>query len=91
LTTGPEGEYRLDFAFPPLKLAIEVDGYVHHFSADHARRDNARRNQLQRQGWLVLVYTWRDVVREPARVSAEIAETYQTLTTLTMGRASRPA
>jgi very-short-patch-repair endonuclease len=78
-TTGAQGEYRLDFAFPAFKLAVEVDGYVHHFSPDHVRRDHARRNQLQRQGWLILIYTWLDVVREPARVAAEIAETYQAL------------
>jgi very-short-patch-repair endonuclease len=90
-TTGPDGEYRLEFAFPPLKLAVEVDGYVHHFSADHARRDNARRNQLQRQGWLILVYTWRDVLREPTKVVPEIGETSLALTTLATTEASRPA
>ncbi len=72
LTTGPDGEYRLDFAYPNRRLAIEVDGYVWHFSPDHLQRDHARRNRLQAEGWRVLVYTWRDISREPARVAAEV-------------------
>ncbi|HSS08986.1 MAG TPA: DUF559 domain-containing protein [Acidimicrobiales bacterium] len=87
-TAGPDGEYRLDFALGDVKQAVEVDGYVYHFSPDHLQRDHASRNRLQRAGWLILVYTWRDIVREPARVAAEIAETYRALTAK---KASRPA
>jgi hypothetical protein len=72
-----EGAYRLDFAYPALKLAIEVDGYVWHFSPDHQQRDNARRNALQRQGWQIYVYSWKEVMQEPARVAAEIAAAYR--------------
>ena len=77
--TSPDGEYRLDFAFPVIKLAIEVDGYVWHFTPEHLQRDHARRNQLQRDGWVVLVYTWRDITADPARVVREIASSYQRL------------
>jgi hypothetical protein len=76
LVAGKEGEYRLDFAYPALKLAIEVDGYIWHFSPEHTRRDNARRNALTLQGWQILVYTWREITQEPARVAREIAEAY---------------
>jgi hypothetical protein len=77
LVAGKEGEYRLDFAYPALKLAIEVDGYIWHFSPEHTRRDNARRNALTLQGWQILVYTWREITQEPARVAREIAEAYR--------------
>jgi hypothetical protein len=77
--TGPDGEFRLDFAFPIIRFAIEVDGYVWHFTPEHLQRDHARRNQLQRDGWVVLVYTWRDITAEPARVVREIASCYQRL------------
>jgi len=57
------------------RLSIEVDGYVWHFSPEHQRRDHARRNQLIRAGWTLLVYTWRDVLEQPDRVAAEITAT----------------
>jgi very-short-patch-repair endonuclease len=79
LVTGPEGEYRLDTGYPAIGLAIEFDGYVWHFSPEHLQRDHARRNRLQADGWRILVYTWRDVVREPARVGREIATLHANL------------
>ncbi|MDP9073909.1 MAG: endonuclease domain-containing protein [Actinomycetota bacterium] len=77
LRFGADGEYRLDYAYEPVKLAIEVDGYVWHSSPEQLQRDHQRRNQLQGNGWLVLVYTWLDVVREPDRVGREIATNWQ--------------
>jgi very-short-patch-repair endonuclease len=89
LVTGLDGEYRLDTAYVDLLLAIEVDGYAWHFTPEHHRRDLARRNRLQAEGWRILVYTWRDVVGDGARVAAEIAALYAALTVAAV--ASRPA
>jgi hypothetical protein len=73
---GPEGEYRLDFAWPDILLTIEVDGYVWHFSPEHKARDEARRNHIQDLGWTLRVYTWRTVRDDPARMVREISENY---------------
>jgi very-short-patch-repair endonuclease len=74
LVVGPDGSYRLDFAYPLLKLAIEVDGYVWHFSPEQQRRDHRRRNRLHINGWQVLVFTWLDVTRQPHEVAGQIRE-----------------
>ncbi|MHB8293176.1 MAG: type IV toxin-antitoxin system AbiEi family antitoxin domain-containing protein [Acidimicrobiales bacterium] len=70
---GPEGEYRLDFAYPPKRLAIEVNGYVWHFSPEQQARDHERYNRLIAAGWRVLIYSWQLVMREPERMIAGIA------------------
>jgi hypothetical protein len=72
VVAGQHGEYRIDFAYPQLRLAMEVDGYVWHASPERMAADLARRNRLQALGWVVLVYTWRQVTQDPAGVAAEI-------------------
>lgn len=47
------GRYRLDFAFPALQIAIEIDGW-HHRSPEGAARDAERDSWLRSQGWIVL-------------------------------------
>jgi len=80
LKAGPDGEYRLDFAYTDLALMVEVDGYAWHFSPEHLRRDHARRNRLQSDGWRrVLVYTWIDITRHGATVAAEIRDSIREL------------
>jgi len=73
VVAGVHGEYRLDAAYPALRFAVEVDGYAWHSSPEHLQRDHSRRNRLQSQGWFILVYTWQDVVNDPARVAREVA------------------
>lgn len=63
---------RVDFAFPDLRLAIEVDGYEHHASLRAFQRDRARQNELVAAGWTVLRFTWDDITRRPERVVAAI-------------------
>jgi hypothetical protein len=77
VVAGWYGEYRLDFAYPPLRLAIEVDGYVWHSSEAHKAADDARRNRLQAAGWVVLVYNWVQITRQPEAVAAEILAAYR--------------
>ena len=54
--------YRIDFAFPDEKLAIEFDGYRHHgFSREGFRKGLERQNLLVMAGWRVLRYSLTDV------------------------------
>jgi hypothetical protein len=79
--TGEDGKYRIDIAWAPILFAVEVDGYAWHFSPTQKQHDDARRNDLQRDGWKILVYSWTDVLREPSRVAREITEAYSQLST----------
>ena len=53
--------YRLDLAYPDLKLAIEYDGRDFHTSDEHRRRDERRRAHLRQMGWTVIVLRAQDV------------------------------
>lgn len=67
---------RCDFAFERARVLVELDGYATHGSpADH-RRDLRRQNAilLARQGWVLLRYSWDDVVHHPADVVADLRE-----------------
>jgi len=74
---GPNRRYRLDFAYPALKLAIEVDGWSAHLAPEKLRSDNRRSNALVRAGWTVLRYTWWEVSFDADRVAREIADAYR--------------
>ena len=70
----PVGRYQVDFAYPELMIAIEVDGYGSHSSPFAFQSDRHRQNQLVGRGWLVLRFTWADVVKRPERVAQQIAD-----------------
>jgi very-short-patch-repair endonuclease len=59
---------RVDFAYPDLRLAIEVDGLDAHGSATALQRDLSRQNALVGAGWTVLRFTWHDAIRRPEAV-----------------------
>jgi very-short-patch-repair endonuclease len=46
------GRYRLDFAWPGIKVALEADGW-HHRSPEGAAHDVQRDADLRAAGWLV--------------------------------------
>ena len=60
-SAGGEFVARVDFAYPELKLAIEVDGFAAHSTVDAFRRDRVRQNALVAAGWTVLRFTWPEV------------------------------
>jgi len=64
--------YFIDFAYPEVMLAIEVDGYEKRASKESLTYDNNRANQLVLAGWTLLRFSWDRVVNEPAAVVAEI-------------------
>lgn len=64
---------RFDFAYPPAKLIVEVDGYRWHSGKSAWQRDRTRDNALNRLGWTVLRFTAEDL-RSPRAVIAQIRE-----------------
>ena len=67
----------VDFAWPEAKLAVEVDGYRWHSGRQQWQSDLERQNALAEVGWLVLRFTWYDVVSRPEYVIRTIMEAYR--------------
>lgn len=63
---------RVDFAYPELLLAIEIDGYQFHSGRTAWHEDRVRRNSLTSLGWRVLHVTWHDLIRRSHEIVAEI-------------------
>ena len=64
----PVGAYKIDVAFPKQKVAIEVDGFAFHSTADDFHADRVRQNNIMLLGWQVLRFTWLDLTEYPERV-----------------------
>jgi len=64
----------VDFGYPEIKLAIEVDGFKAHGTPRRMSKDFVSQNGLVPYGWHVLRFTWRQVVREPEMVVRTIAD-----------------
>lgn len=67
---GGDGQIlaRLDFAWPSRRIAVEVDGSGPHSEPAALFRDRARQNLLMELRWIVLRFTWRDIVYQPVYV-----------------------
>jgi very-short-patch-repair endonuclease len=73
--------YRIDAAWPDVKLAVEVDGWETRKTSTALQRDHDRQNVIVLQGWKVLRFTWNDVVRNPGKVARQIAQALEVLGT----------
>jgi hypothetical protein len=59
---------RVDFLYAPQRIVIEVSGVVAHASATQRAGDARRRNRLLLEGYLVLEFTYEQIVRDPQLV-----------------------
>ena len=73
----PTGRVRLDRAYPEVRLAVELDGAAFHTSPEDRARDLARDRALAALGWVVLRFTYADVLRDPHGVRAKVLEVYR--------------
>ena len=64
--------FRLDLAYPDLRIAIEADGFEVHGSRSAFEADRDRQNLLASADWLVLRFTWRQIRDAPEDVVATI-------------------
>lgn len=75
VTLGPNGvRYRLDLAWPDLRLAVEYDGRQHAESPTQWGHDVTRREHLDGAGWRVLVIRAQDVFATPWATVTRIIE-----------------
>lgn len=65
---------RVDFAYPELKIAIEIQSYRWHSSWASQRSDMERLNRLQALGWMIIQVTFEDLECRPATVAQRIRE-----------------
>lgn len=70
----PFGPVHLDIAIPELKLAVELDGAAFHGSQEARERDIRRDVALAAHGWVVLRFSYRRLVSEPAACRREILQ-----------------
>jgi hypothetical protein len=63
VTVNGVEKFRLDLAYPLLKIAVEYDGEEFHTSPEDRDQDERRRTWLRRRGWIVIVVTKEDFRR----------------------------
>jgi hypothetical protein len=56
-----ERKFLIDFAFPTLKLGIEVEGKVWHDSKEQKMRDTERDQYLAKRGWMVWRFSEKEI------------------------------
>jgi len=54
------------------KVVVELDGYAAHSTPARLERDHRRDLDLRAAGFVVLRYTWRQLMHEPERVVADL-------------------
>ena len=71
--------WRVDFAWPDRKVAVEYDGFDWHSSPEALRRDRQKRAALEEIGWRIVSIVSDDVRRHPdvmvRRIDAQLIRT----------------
>jgi very-short-patch-repair endonuclease len=65
--------YRLDFAWPSRRVALEADGRASHATPRAFQRDRTRWTLLASAGWRVMVVTWEDATRRAREVVDQVS------------------
>jgi len=62
----------VDFAWPEVRLCVELDGWREHGTRAAFVRDRARDRALLRLGWMVIRYTWHEVTSDQEFLISEL-------------------
>jgi very-short-patch-repair endonuclease len=63
--------YRLDFAMPADKVAIELDGYAYHSSPQAFTKDRERHRNLEAARWRIIRFSGAEITTDVARCVAQ--------------------
>lgn len=66
----PFGRYRVDLGDPVARIVVEAESFEFHGRRQQLTRDCVRTNALVVDGWLVLRFSWEQVMYEPEYVAA---------------------
>jgi very-short-patch-repair endonuclease len=66
------GPYEVDFLWRAERLVVELDGYAYHSSRASFESDRRRDRELQARGFVVLRFTYGEVVDRPGMVVATL-------------------
>ncbi|MGH8985871.1 MAG: type IV toxin-antitoxin system AbiEi family antitoxin domain-containing protein [Acidimicrobiia bacterium] len=72
------GESRVDAAFPEAKLIIGADSRRWHTRRNDFAVDRRRDNEATLAGWRTLRFTWTDLTKDPASVTAAVRAARET-------------
>lgn len=72
------GGYRIDFALPEQKIAIELDGHDYHKSKDQRTYDAKRERDLQKLGWTVIRFTGTEVYKNVYKCIEDVKDICKT-------------
>lgn len=61
----PFYRYFLDFAWPDLKICIEIDGEQHERFEEYKERDIKKDELLKQEGWKELRISWKECCKNP--------------------------
>ena len=64
--------YRIDFAYPDKKLAVELDGHDYHKTKEQRKYDAKRDRALSLEGWNVIRFTGSEVYQNAQKCVDEI-------------------
>src|SRR5690606_31886595 len=62
---APFGRWRLDFAWPEARVAVEIHGWAFHYMHDRFNADQAKGNALEAEGWRLLTFPWHQLTGDP--------------------------
>ena len=68
---------RTDFSWEPQRTIVEVNGHATHVTRQQRARDAQRQAELGLMGWLVLTFTYEQVIYEPSWVVAMLRQALQ--------------
>ena len=72
-TDFPIGRYHVDFAWPDVRLAAELDSIAFHSTQPKFVGDRRRWAELDAMGWRLFRFTWWDVADEPEALLVRLA------------------
>jgi hypothetical protein len=67
---------RVDFAWPEIRLVVEIDGFEWHSKYAAFTSDRNRQNELELAGWMVLRFTAEQVREAPEQVATVVRRAF---------------